>query len=530
MRLKNRLIFAFITIILIPIILISAAGSAIINYQMNSIQQSYDVDTNTIQLLTNPIQILNRVTRGVYNDIKLCALKNPEKLEDIEFIEKLNKELEYKYSFVALRKNGKFIYAGEEDKLQQIQNNLPGFGVYNTDVDGGIYVGGKNPLLVKQQDFYFSDDGEGSVFVITDVNSLVPQVKSSVIQFVIAFIIIICFTATILTYWIYKSLVRPLNILRIATNKMKEGNLDFQMESESEDEIGMLCEDFEEMRIRLKRMIEARMQNESDTKELISNISHDLKTPLTAIKGYAEGIMDGVADSPEKMDKYIRTIYTKASDMTSLVDELSFYSKIDCNTIPYIFTNINLHGYFNDCIEELGLDLEVKNIDIGYFNYTDTSLKVIADTEQLKRVVNNIIGNSAKYIGKKKGIINVRIKELEELEEFVQIEIEDNGKGIAKEDIGNIFDRFYRTDASRNSSQGGSGLGLSIAKKIIEEHGGKIWATSKEGVGTTIYFTLKKSIEPKEEKEEEKEAVTEVKKSWKVQYKSQANIRRVSNE
>lgn len=302
------------------------------------------------------------------------------------------------------------------------------------------------------------------------------------------------------------------------------------MESESEDEIGMLCEDFEEMRIRLKRMIEARMQNESDTKELISNISHDLKTPLTAIKGYAEGIMDGVADSPEKMDKYIRTIYTKASDMTSLVDELSFYSKIDCNTIPYIFTNINLHGYFNDCIEELGLDLEVKNIDIGYFNYTDTSLKVIADTEQLKRVVNNIIGNSAKYIGKKKGIINVRIKELEELEEFVQIEIEDNGKGIAKEDIGNIFDRFYRTDASRNSSQGGSGLGLSIAKKIIEEHGGKIWATSKEGVGTTIYFTLKKSIEPKEEKEEEKEAVTEVKKSWKVQYKSQANIRRVSNE
>lgn len=516
MSLKDRLIFAFVTIILIPIILISAAGSAIINYQMNSIQQSYDIDSNTMQLLTNPIQILNRVTRGVYNDIKLYALKSPDKLEDIEFIESLNNELKDKYSFIALRKNGEFIYSGNQDKTERIKNNLPGFGVYNTDVDGGIYVGGKNPLLVKQQDFYFSDGGEGSVFVITDVDTLVPQIKSSVVQFIIAFILIICFTATILTYWIYTSLVRPLNTLRIATNKMKDGNLDFEMDTDSNDEIGMLCGDFEEMRIRLKNMIEARMRNETETKELISNISHDLKTPLTAIKGYAEGIMDGVADTPEKMDKYIRTIYTKANDMTSLVDELSFYSKIDCNTIPYVFTNIEVDDYFNDCIEEWSLDLEVKRIDIGYFNYTDTTLSVIADVEQLKRVVNNIISNSAKYIGNKKGIINVRIKDLED---FVQIEIEDNGKGISKEDINNIFDRFYRTDSSRNSSQGGSGLGLAIAKKIIEEHGGRIWATSKEDVGTTIIFTLKK-CGGSEGSEEVQATVPEVKKGWKPQYKS----------
>lgn len=483
------------TIILIPIILISVTSGVIANYQVNSIKQSYDVDNNTMQqILTNPIQIMNRVTRGVYNDIKLVALKNPGKLEKTEFLEGLNNELKSKYSFIVLRKNASLIYTGDKEKAEQVRDKLPGFGVYNTEMDGGIYVGGENPFLVKQQDFYFQDGSEGSVFVITDVNTLVPQIKSTVIQFVISFVIIICLTAVILVYWLYRSLLSPLNTLRIATNRMKNGDLNFSIQTMADDEIGMLCGDFEQMREKLKELIEGRMQYEEDMRELISNISHDLKTPLTAIKGYAEGIMDGVADTPDKMDKYLKTICTKATDMTSLVEELSLYSKIDCNTIPYSFANINLDHFFTDCIEELSLDLEVKNIDIGYFDYTDTCLHVVADAEQLKRVVNNIIGNSVKYINKK-GIINVRINDDGE---DVRIEIEDNGKGIAAKDLPYIFDRFYRTDYSRNSSQGGSGLGLAIVKKIIEDHGGRIWATSKEDVGTTILFTLKKSEEQTE--------------------------------
>lgn len=498
MKVKNKLIFAFLTVIMLPIILIAVAGGIIANYQVNSIKQSYNVDSNTVeQILTNPIQIMNQVTRGVYNDIKLVSLKNPEKLEDIEYISSLNEELKGKYSYIVLRKNEQFLFVGNNEKLKLIQESLPNFGVYNTDVDGGIYVGGKYPFLVKQQDFYYQDGGKGSIFVITDVNTLAPQLKSSVIQFVISFILTICLTAFILVYWVYKSLLSPLNTLRIATNKIKDGNLNFSIQTDADDEIGMLCEDFEEMRKKLKELIEERMQYEVDMRELISNISHDLKTPLTAIKGYAEGIMDGVADTPEKMDKYLRTICTKAGDMTTLVEELSIYSKIDCNNIPYTFANINIDHFFSDCIEELSLDLELRNIEIGYFNYIESHIMVIADAEQLKRVINNIIGNSVKYI-EGKGIINVRIKDADN---EVQIEIEDSGKGILKKDLPYIFDRFYRTDASRNSSQGGSGLGLAISKKIIEDHGGRIWAGSKEKVGTTIYFTLKKSNIPDETKE-----------------------------
>ena len=115
---------------------------------------------------------------------------------------------------------------------------------------------------------------------------------------------------------------------------------------------------------------------------------------------------------------------------------------------------------------------------------------VIADAEQMKRVINNIIGNSLKYMDKKHGIINIRILDVGD---FVQIEIEDNGKGIGQKERPYIFDRFYRTDSSRNSSKGGSGIGLSIVKKIIEDHGGKIWATSKEGIGPEIHFVLRKT-------------------------------------
>ena len=127
---------------------------------------------------------------------------------------------------------------------------------------------------------------------------------------------------------------------------------------------------------------------------LISNIAHDLKTPITAVKGYAEGLMDGVADTPEKRDKYIRTIYNKANEMDTLINELTLYAKIDTNRIPYNFAKINVGEYFNDCIEEIGLDLESKNIGLAYFNYTDGSTQIIADPEQLRRVIHNIIGNS----------------------------------------------------------------------------------------------------------------------------------------
>ena len=271
--------------------------------------------------------------------------------------------------------------------------------------------------------------------------------------------------------------------------KIKDGNFEYMLQTENKGEIGELYHNYEDMRLRLKESTDEKLLHEKQNKELISNISHDLKTPITAIKGYVEGIMDGVADTPEKMDKYIKTVYNKANDMDRLINELTIYSKIDNNRIPYNFHRINVADYFGDCVEEVGLDLESKNIRLNYSNLVSPDTKVIADPEQMKRVVNNIIGNSIKYLEKKDGVIDIRI--LDEVDS-IRVEIEDNGKGIAPKDLPLIFERFYRTDASRNSSQGGSGIGLSIVKKIVEDHGGYIWATSKEGEGTCMHFVLRK--------------------------------------
>ena len=295
-----------------------------------------------------------------------------------------------------------------------------------------------------------------------------------------------------LTKWIQTGVFSPINELNVAMQKIKEGDFDYALQTDAKGEIGELYQNYEDMRLRLKESTEESRQAEEKNRELISNISHDLKTPITAIKGYVEGIKDGVADTPEKMDKYIRTIYNKANDMERLINELTYYSRIDNNRIPYNFHRINVADYFGDCVEEVGIDLEQRNIRLNYSNMTPQDTMVIADPEQMKKVINNIISNSVKYMDKPNGRIEIRI--LDE-SDSIHIEIEDNGKGIAQKDLGKIFDRFYRTDASRNSAQGGSGIGLSIVKKIIEDHGGYIWATGKEGEGACIHFVLRKYIE-----------------------------------
>lgn len=509
MKIKKRLLIAFFVVILLPVLLGSVAISMIVHYQVDSIRKDYKIDAGTLSILVNPVQVLNRMTEDIYNEIKMNVLINPEQMENLFYIDTLNGKLAKKYSFLIVRKDGEPIYVGDEEKYEAMKESLPKFGKYDGSDENGIYMGSRHPYLIKRQDFYFRDGKEGSIYLITVTDNLIPQLQSALIQMGLAFVLIMCLTAVTMTVWIYRGIVRPIGLLRKATNKMMEGDLEYSLMPElkeelnrqhpfckkkeilcARDELGMLCEDFEKMRNKMRETTQKRVQFEEDQRELISNISHDLKTPLTAIKGYTEGIMDGVAETPEKRERYLKTIYTKANDMTVLVDELSFYSGIDCNTIPYEFAVVNAKEYFKDCVGDIGLDLEVKGINLAYFYFIEDDVEIVADAEKLKRVINNVVNNSVKYMDKEKGTINIRVKDAED---YIEVEMEDNGKGIPKSDISNIFDRFYRSDTSRNSRKGGSGLGLAISRKIIEDHGGKIWATSRENVGTSIFFTLCKA-------------------------------------
>ena len=302
----------------------------------------------------------------------------------------------------------------------------------------------------------------------------------------IAVVLLIAFGVIV---WVYETVLKPLNELKKGTKKIKEGDLDFTMETDSSGEMGELVRSFEEMRVRLRESQNEKIRSDNETRELIRNIAHDLKTPITTIRGYSEGILDGVADSPEKQKKYIQTIHNKAVEMTSLIDELSFYAKVDTNRIPYDFKKMSARDFFDDCAGEIRLDLEGKGIEYRYFPNVHPAEKVIIDPEQLKKVINNIISNSVKYMDRTNGFITMT---LNDQGDFVQCDLLDNGKGVDKRDLSKIYDRFYRTDASRGSLEGGSGIGLSIAKKIIEDHGGRIWATCETGEGLCQHFILRK--------------------------------------
>ena len=325
-----------------------------------------------------------------------------------------------------------------------------------------------------------------------DVMNLTNEIKILLIDALFCMICILVITGIILGFWLISGISSPIENLTKATKNIRDGNLDFEVKVEGVQEIQELCKDFEEMRVKLKLANEEKLEADRQNRELISNISHDLKTPITAVKGYVEGIMDGVADTPEKMDRYIRTIYNKANEMDRLINELTFYSKINTNRIPYNFNKVNVREYFEDAAEELEYDLTAKNVEFEYQNAVAPEVMVIADVEQMRRVINNIVGNSVKYMDKEEKKISLHIRDAGD---EIEVSITDNGKGIPSKDIGNIFNRFYRADTSRNSGQGGSGIGLSIVKKIMEDHGGRVWAESKEGEGTTMTFSLRKYVE-----------------------------------
>ena len=279
-----------------------------------------------------------------------------------------------------------------------------------------------------------------------DITDLSPQVKGLILDTIVSMLIVLSITAIVLSLWLYNGISGPIYHLKDATRNIRDGNLEFELKAEGAKEVRELCEDFEDMRKQLLQANEEKLEVDRQNRELISNISHDLKTPITAVKGYVEGIMDGVADTP-------------------------------------------VREFFGDASEDLLVELAAKNVAFSYENDVASDVLVIADVEQIRRVLNNIIGNSVKYMDKDIKTIHMKVRDAGD---EIETSIRDNGKGISAKDIGNIFDRFYRADSSRNSGTGGSGIGLSIVKKIMEDHGGRVWAESREGEGTTMYFSLRK--------------------------------------
>jgi len=438
------------------------------------------------QYALKPISIEEQ---NAFDEVRYLAKKTPDRLHDTELLSGLDVRLPSVQSGLIVREGDRILYATPALGMSATEVELPAYEMVNINVRGTWSADDRFFTYVKF-DFLFPNQTPGSIYIVKQVSPY-GEMTSEWFPAMIALLLILPLLVNgLLNYYVSRSIVNPLKELKRATDQIREGDLAFEVRKGSRDEIGQLFHSFEEMRRRLEQSVELQLQYEENRKELLSNISHDLKTPITTIKGYVEGIRDGVANTPDKLDNYLSTIYSKAVAMDRLIDELFLFSKLDLGKVPFNFEKVNIGRYMEDLVEELEMDLAEREISIRYLCPHDGPLYAKVDRDKLKRAMFNITDNSVKYMDKphKEILIALSARKRDE----ILVEVEDNGPGIEAEAVPHIFERFYRAEQSRSLQTGGSGLGLAIVKQIIHEHGGNIRATSREGEGTTISFTLKR--------------------------------------
>lgn len=252
------------------------------------------------------------------------------------------------------------------------------------------------------------------------------------------------------------------------------------------NEVGNLIYSFELMRDELKEKRISEQKLKEAQQELISCISHDLRTPLATIKAYCEGIRDGIAKTEAQKEEYVAVILKKTNFLVGMIKELLEYSNAQMNRLAMYYEEVYMRDFFIPLCRELQVYALQKNVELTY-NVPEEDFIVRIDQKRITEVLYNLVENSMKYMESQEGTISI---ELSKQGKELLISVKDNGCGISSEDIMYVFDKFYRSEKSRSSKIPGSGLGLSICKYIIEQHGGRIYCNSAPGAGTEIGFTL----------------------------------------
>ncbi|MDI4646335.1 sensor histidine kinase [Cohnella hashimotonis] len=420
--------------------------------------------------------------------VKQTLTQNPQLLTDASYLQDLSDGLASRQISIYVREDNRAIFASSEiEDDPALVSGLPPYEHFDFHKEITVKINNSEWYQIVQYDLKAADDKPVSLFLLTKIDPLVHFAKKWFPILFIAAIAALLLTNIALTYYMSTRIIRPLLALRQAAGRFSEGELDMPIDVKGKDEIGQLGITFETMRVRLKESILLQMQYEKNRKELITNISHDLKTPITAIKGYVDGIMEGIADTREKHDRYMKTIASKADELDKLIDELFLYSKLDMQKVPFRMQPMSVRSLLNDWSDDLRFELEKNGVELQTDFNVQASVLVQIDPDSFKRVLGNIIQNSLKYMDKERP--SIRLSAYTENGQAT-IVIEDNGSGIPADALPHIFDRFYRAEWSRNSRTGGSGLGLAIAMQIMLAHEGDIRAMSVEGEGTRVILTV----------------------------------------
>ena len=315
-------------------------------------------------------------------------------------------------------------------------------------------------------------------------------VKYLIAVLIILIVIAVLVTNRFLTKFVFRKIEKPLDILISGVHEIQDGNLAYRIRYSNKDEFLPVCQDFNQMAERLQQSIAQTEREERNRKELIAGISHDLRTPLTSIKAYIEGLIEGVAQTPERQQKYMQTIREKANDIDRMVDKLFLFSKLDLGDNPFYPEPIPVAEALHSLVAANAEEYARQGMTV-VLDDIPTDCVVCADPVQFRNAILNLLENSLKY--KDDPEVQVRIG-CTETSSDATISVTDNGPGVPEEALSKLFDVFYRSDPSRSNPQKGSGLGLAITAKILERFGGSVRAENVQPKGLRIQLTI-----PKEE-------------------------------
>ncbi|MCY9548765.1 HAMP domain-containing sensor histidine kinase [Lysinibacillus xylanilyticus] len=423
-----------------------------------------------------------------YVELRNIAKHDPDKLL-VQDTQKKMQQIEEKSLEVIIRHEEEIVYYSEGLVEKSLVVHFPMFDTNNIETKGTIDNAGGLYRYIKF-DFYYSDKSKGSVLVLKKENSFLEFLtKWGII--IIFFILLVSIAAMLfLNQLLHKTIINPLENLGQTMSEIKEGDLMIKaptMPANTAREVHELTANFESMRSALLVSIQEQRNLEKNRKDLIASISHDLKTPITTIIGYVEGLQEGVAETPEKREKYLNTIHSKSLALNRLIEELFLYSKFDAEAVHFDFERIQLAKFLTHIVEEFQLYNREVQLELNVVE----DVYVHIDRMQMNRAVTNLIENSMKF--KKPTEPLCMILEVEVVDDLVEIVIKDNGQGISELQLPYVFDHFYRGEEARTSTTGGSGLGLAIVKQIVEKHDGHVKIQSKLNYGTTVTIILGKA-------------------------------------
>ncbi len=476
MTIKRRLFISNILMIVIPVaisIIISVAGMTVV-WKVYFQESRFHIENQ---------REFNEVRNHIMDSTRHLLEGGNETVQK-ESISKLEVALKQNKMTLSVFVSGEELYSiggSEGQAKKELLDAVRAIGG-----DGTVRVGNEEVFAenVRAKEKTYTVCLFSTAEIVSDTGDNFPAAIP--IAVIVCTLIVVFLTNRFLTQFVFRKVEEPLNILATGVHQIRDGNLDYQITYENKDEFASICEDFNEMAVRLRKSVTLIQKQEHNRKELLAGISHDLRSPLTSIKAYSEGLLDGVAKTSESQTAYLQMIKTKTEDIDRMVSKLFLFSKMDMGDYPHYPETLNLEEEIISFVQATAEEYASKGLNVQVEELAN-DVGIYADPVQLRSVFSNILENSLKYKDKEQGSVSIRsIRYGSE----VHIYMEDNGPGVSEEALPKLFDVFYRTDPSRNNPNKGSGLGLAITAKAIGRMGGSIHAKNYAGNGLCMVIKL----------------------------------------